>query len=86
MELRRRLGRFEIDCRLIDENPGLVMDIMGKCIPVRAEMHFIGPYIEYMAISEYFSEVPEVCIVPMYKILYEKDKDGITKWMFWLKE
>jgi len=53
----KRFGKFIIDWKVIDENPGLVQSIMAECIIIRAEAMYESETMEYTAISDHFVEV-----------------------------
>lgn len=71
----RRLGRFEIDVRFIDEFNTAVKRIMGKCIIVRAEMRYDTGRVEYVAISDHFDEVELGQTIPSYDWIIHADGD-----------
>lgn len=51
----RRLGQFNIDRKLINDNPELVLNIMSRCIIVECEFNVQRDAFRYSAISDLFS-------------------------------
>ena len=55
----KNVGRFQISLELLEREPYIVRCILSRVIVTRAEtLHHIGA-IEYIAISDEFSKVPE---------------------------
>jgi hypothetical protein len=74
----RQLARFNIDDRIIRDNPAEVAEIfiLLKAVPIRAETLFHRRSIEYIAISERFEEVPDGAVVPDVELVVTKDDSG----------
>jgi hypothetical protein len=68
MNENRRVGRFEISRKLIEDRPDIVRSIMGRCIVIRCETIYYTDAIEYTALSPDFNEVPEGRTIPRYVI------------------
>jgi len=80
MMKNRRLGKFRISIKFIDDYPNTVKDIMGHCIIVSAEMRWESDSIHYTAISDWFDEVDNGCMPYEYRIVTTKNKP--IQWMF----
>ena len=81
-DLRKRVGRFRVDTEVIWScNTGALFAIMGRCIIVKAEANYAGPYIEYLAYSADFEEIEEGLRAPMYEwqITTTDDKPPVIK-------
>lgn len=79
-EIMKRKGFFKLDKQIIEKEPEIVMQLLGKMIIVRAEMMYITNTIEYGAYSELFEEVEEGKFIPTYDIKIHKipnNDDGI---------
>ena len=72
-----QLGKISISRKLIVDYPEKVASIfaMLKLVSVRAEVMFYD-YIEYIAISERFEEVPVGCDIPEYRLEIQSDGNG----------
>jgi len=66
----RKLGRFVVGHSVIEKSPDDVMRLMGRMIVVRAESRYDVGGVEYTAISDYFSDVPEGNVVPEYRFAF----------------
>lgn len=65
-DLFKRLGKFSIIKELVESNPQAVMQIMSKCIIVKADcLDYMRAY-EYYAYSPYFDIVSEGECAPNY--------------------
>jgi len=82
----RRLGIFEITGILISHNPTFVKQVMGQCVILRADQRAEYDCIVYIAISDWFDEVGEGCLIPEYTIIANRDANGKIKWKFWPKD
>ena len=76
----RHFGKFEIDSKIISEDPDLIIDAFSiiRFLPVRAESLLSNSSIEYIGISERFEEVAMGTQIPEYKIIITRDERGIT--------
>jgi len=74
----RNLGKFEITLFMIDHEPEKVAEVFGllKFIPLRAECLYYKSVIEYIGLSERFSEVEEGMEVPNYTLIITEDSAG----------
>jgi len=77
-EDKKRVGRFEISRRYIDERPNEALKIMSRCIIVRAECLWASDVIEYVAISPDFDELPPNLQPPLYECQVD---DGLVKFI-----
>ena len=77
MNNSRKLGRFVINNRDIQEDTETVQAVMAQCVPVRTESLWECDGIEYIAISEHFDSVPHGQIVPEYAVnLSQPEENG----------
>jgi hypothetical protein len=76
LDLKNRVGKFEVEREVIDDYPEVVMQIMGQVIVLRAEFLLHKNAIEYIARSPHFEEGPEGMEAPSYDI--EINEDVIT--------
>jgi hypothetical protein len=67
-DLKDRRGIFIITRYAIDNFPNTIMEIMGKCIIVRAEYFMLTDFVKYEALSPHFDVVPEGLQPPKYSI------------------
>lgn len=72
MNLKNRVGRFEINAELINSAPELFMAVMGRCIVVRCELIYQNT-LAYIALSPEFDEVPQGEIFPVYRIEFHTE-------------
>lgn len=72
----KRLGRFSVSMDLIEENPEVCRDLMGKCIIVRAEAMYHVGRIDYVALSPDFNEVQEGEYIPEYGVRVHRDGES----------
>jgi len=64
----RRLGRFSYPAELLEDHPPQeLIDVMGKCVIVRAEHMYDTNQIEIVAYSAQFDIIPEGCVIPRYQ-------------------
>ena len=54
----RRLGKFDIDCYIIEHQPEIALAVLKDCIVLRAECAIWKDAFEYVAINRYFDEIP----------------------------
>ena len=73
----RRLGKFSICIKDINENPELVLAILSKVIVVKADLVIYKDEVEYQAISEHFFLLNPLNMIPTYKIIISMDEDRI---------
>jgi hypothetical protein len=83
----KRLGKFSIGRDFIHNNPGIVEDIMGKCIIVGARMKWETDAIHYVAISDLFEEMldgqePKIYHIEFVNEYDEAGKIVSIKWKF----
>jgi hypothetical protein len=71
MSIRDRVGKFRIARVVVDDQPEMVMAIMGRCVVVDCKLHFISNSLEYWALSPDFDEVPVGAMEPEYSVLVE---------------
>jgi regulation of enolase protein 1 (concanavalin A-like superfamily) len=64
--MKRRLGQFFIPTHLVTYQPEQALAILRGVVVVRAEQMFFRAGIEYMGVSDHFSEVPEGETAPYY--------------------
>ena len=75
MTKSRRLGRFLIPMKLINDRPEAVKRLMGRCIVLKADYNWAQNAIEYIALCEVFREVPEGLIELSYRVF--EDTNGV---------
>lgn len=63
-----RVGKFEIDNRLLRENKKAALAILTGCVVVRAEAMFHKDAVEYIAYGEHFEPNDPRCVVPRYDV------------------
>ena len=68
MSISRRIGRFYIDRKLVDDQPEMVMLIMAECIVVECKLQFVRNRFEYWAVSPVFDELEPGQIEPDYSV------------------
>lgn len=67
--IRKRRGRVRISkTMLVSASLDLLRSIFGHLVIVRAELSFMSEIIEYDAYSEWFDEVEDYEIGPLYSI------------------
>jgi hypothetical protein len=71
-----RCGKFSIGETFLDEEPYLVMKIMGKCIIVETVNRFMTKSIDYYAYSSEFGIVENPSAPPFYDIIIHRDENG----------
>ena len=81
-DLRKRRGKFRINHVFIQDDPQLVMKIMGMVIIYRAESLYEDDVIEYHALSPHFNPVVNGCVAPMYEVIVTKNSAGIQEITF----
>lgn len=69
-----RPGSFRIDTNLLEKAPAKFSHLMRPFLIVRAEMIYMGDYIQYQAYSHLFEKNPMGVIIPEYEIIM----DGLT--------
>lgn len=74
----RRLGRFNVPRIYIAKFPEDVMEVLSKCLIVRAETLYHADAIEYIAFSEMFEPCEDGCEPPMYVADMEQTMDQET--------
>lgn len=76
----QQLGKIGITGRSVHENPQEIADIFKKLefLPVKAELNFVSNNIEYLGISSQFREIKPGEKVNYYKLIVQKDKEGIV--------
>jgi hypothetical protein len=62
----KRRGVFRLPVSTIEREPDVALEIMGRCIIVRAEMLMICDAVEYHAVSDEFREVQVGEKIPEY--------------------
>ena len=72
--VNQRVGKFNIDRYLIDNDPSSVRKIMGQCIVIRAEHMFMNDAVEYIAISDHFDNRERGALIPEYNVIINKEK------------
>jgi hypothetical protein len=78
MKIKNKVGRFELDDRIIIENPAAARAIMGEVAIVRCEHLFHKAAFEYMGFSEHFREIPPGEEPPFYNVMTVKGDKGYT--------
>lgn len=66
MNISKRVGKFKISGRVMQDEPDIVMEVMARCAILRCEHMAYGNYYEYCAISPDFDEVPMGEEIPEY--------------------
>jgi hypothetical protein len=74
----KRIGKFELEAEVIEDNPDAVQAVLGSCIVVTAQMMIQKRAIEYYAICNQFSEVEQGMEPPTYDM--ELGDDGTVTW------
>lgn len=74
-DISNRRGTFQIDCKLFDDIPHLVRQVLGHFLIVRAESLFAEDVITYTAFSEEFDKLGPGEITPKY-VLTTFEFDG----------
>jgi hypothetical protein len=64
--LKYRPGQFSIKRQILDDDPGIAMNIMGECIITRAEYILAADEVEYMGNSLLFDPLESGEVVPWY--------------------
>jgi hypothetical protein len=64
--MKSQMGKFYIDNYQIKNNPLDIMQIMGRCVVLRAERLWEKDRTEYIALSSQFQVIPEGCMAPEY--------------------
>jgi len=64
---QRRMGRFWLHQRLIENSPADALAALDGCIIVRAEAHYATGRIEYDAIHPDFEPLSEGQPLPLYR-------------------
>jgi hypothetical protein len=72
------MGRFSIPTDRIRSDPETWMQVMARCVIVRAEQMFESGSIEYTALSYDFDKVEEGMRAPWYEWVLESQPDGTT--------
>ena len=75
----RRLGKFFISLKVIDQYPIELKRLFYNVLIIRAETLYWNNTIEYTAISQYFDEIAEGCEPPIYKFIFDRDKPYFMK-------
>jgi len=83
--MKRRLGKFSIARKFIDDSPQLVQEIMSQCIILEAKYSPVHDTIEYLAICDQFQEVLEGHIPMVYiiKVSIDYDSRGYQRQYNW---
>ena len=68
--MNRRLGRFSIAEKMVEDAPHHVKAVMARCIVVRCEMRWTGT-LEYVAISDHFDIVQKGERIPLYVVTFD---------------
>lgn len=79
-EFRRRVGRFTVSRRMVENDPVLWATLLrGMCV-VRTEAIYWGDRFEYVALSDQFDVTPLGQVVPDYTAIITEHKldDGRT--------
>lgn len=79
----RRLGVFKMALQFIDDSPAAARAVMGQVIVLRTDLRIENGEIEYLAICEAFSPVPEGNIAPRYSAIVRSCEDGSTVFDSW---
>lgn len=74
----RQLGKFELTPELINENPDVVMLVMGTCIVLECTASFVKNSLCYIAISPAFEELEEGMEIPSYDVAYDEDTNEVS--------
>lgn len=76
---KRRKGIFRVSKEVIESKPNVVMEILSRCIVVRAESLMIDDVIEYYAYSKEFDIVEQGNQVPRYAVAYKDNEIAFVK-------
>ena len=71
-----RCGRFSISEKILEEEPFLVMEVMGRCIVVEAQNRYYTQSIEYYAYSPEFEVAEHPAAPPVYSIICTRGEGG----------
>lgn len=71
-----RCGRFSIGEKFLEDEPFLVMKIMGRCLVVHCENKFMTNSIDYEAYSPEFEITENHSFPPFYNILINRTEEG----------
>lgn len=71
--VKRRIGIFSIDIKLVHTDPEMVQKVMSKVIVTRCEMIFHKDVFEYVALSPHFDELSEGESPPTYQVVLGDD-------------
>ncbi len=71
--MKNKLGKFVISNSILQNINAHedLMRLMGRLIVVRAEQQYHLNGIEFIAMSEYFKEVPEGELTPEYRFTFD---------------
>ena len=65
----KKIGKFSINIKAINENPKLVLAIMSEVIVVKAELIAYRDEVEYHGISDRFHTIIAGSMIPKYRII-----------------
>lgn len=74
----RQLGKFFIDRQWVKEEPEKVAEVfaMLKLVPLRCDGFFGRDRVEYIGISERFTEIQQGMIIPEYTLKITQSEAG----------
>ena len=77
LDLQRRLGRFAISRKLVEQTPDAVMRALSNCIVVHCEQLYEYDAFAYVALSPLFAVVPQGQKANDYQILFTEYSKAI---------
>ena len=64
----RRIGKFKMNIKFVEENPELVAEVVLKgCVPLRVECEAYMSHIEYTVWCEDFERISVGQVIPEYE-------------------
>ncbi len=78
-QLHKRIGRFRISRNLLWRFPEKLREIFDLVVVLEAQMKWEFDSVEYLAISDFFEEVPDGVAAPEYQISTVFDANGLVK-------
>mgnify|MGYP000043369214 CR=1 FL=1 len=69
----KRIGKFYISRKVIENYSWVATRIMSKCIVLRAEMLWVNDSVEYTALSNMFEAIDCASTPPTYEVTVHDD-------------
>lgn len=76
LSLSKRRGRFQIPLAIIENQPEMVLKVMGEVIVIEATASAWTCLVQYQALSPHFRKVKEGEVIPEYYATVETAGDG----------